>query len=103
MIIGDFHFVRPVMVPNKTDSELVIDANAVLAFAVTLQRFEPVAGRNPPVIQGRSAVQHQELSQRRLPEVGWRNPPASASYPETAGFGISKAADHIADSNTQRY
>ena len=103
MVIHDLDIPCIPTLEPEAYAPLVIDANAVLAFAVTLQRFEPVAGRNPQVTQSRSAVQHQELSQRRLPEFGWRNPPASASYPETAGLGISKAADHMPDSNTQRY
>lgn len=62
MIIRNFYFVGPVLEPHETNPELIVDANAVLSFAVTLQRLEPVTGRDPQVIQGRSAIQHQKLS-----------------------------------------
>jgi len=45
VIVNDFHFGRPFSSPDKADTPLVIDANAVLTLAITLQGFEPVAGR----------------------------------------------------------
>jgi hypothetical protein len=36
MIVRDFQFVRIAVMPSKVDAPLIVDANAVLAFAVPL-------------------------------------------------------------------
>ena len=46
MIINNLNFVYAVISPFKTDSPLIIDANAVLPFACPLQRFKPIRGRD---------------------------------------------------------
>ena len=37
--------------PAKADAPLIIDADAVLAEAVALQRFEAISRRHPQIIQ----------------------------------------------------
>jgi hypothetical protein len=46
MIVHNFHIKRPrgVIRPFKTNPPLVIDADAVPAFAITLKGFKPVSG-----------------------------------------------------------
>ena len=39
VIIGDFHFENVVVSPNKTDSILIVDADAVLALSVPAELF----------------------------------------------------------------
>jgi hypothetical protein len=46
MIIDYFDIVRISIIPFETDSPLLVDPDAVLAFSIPLQRFEPVSGRN---------------------------------------------------------
>jgi len=45
MVVYNFHIERPwgVFRPFKANSPLFVDANAVLAFAITLQPFESVS------------------------------------------------------------
>ena len=50
VIINDLDIVSIVLAPYKTDSPLIIDADAVLALAVAAQFFQMVAGRNPQVL-----------------------------------------------------
>jgi hypothetical protein len=45
VVIHDVDASRPVIGPNETKSELIIDTNAMLALPVALERFETVAGR----------------------------------------------------------
>ena len=52
MIVHDFDLIRAVAVPLKTQPPLVIDANAVLPFAVAFQGLKLVAGRHPQTGQG---------------------------------------------------
>jgi hypothetical protein len=43
VVVHDLNLVSAIQFPDKTDSPLVIDANAVLAFAIRSQRLELVA------------------------------------------------------------
>jgi len=45
MIIDDFNIVCISFSPNKTESPLLVDPDTVLPFAITVQRFQAVAGR----------------------------------------------------------
>jgi hypothetical protein len=49
--------------PSKTDPPPLVDADAVLAAPLALQRFEPIAGRHPEIIQRSRLVQHTQLAQ----------------------------------------
>ena len=42
MVGGDLDLVGIVVLPNETNAPLVVDTNAVLTFAVFLQRFQMV-------------------------------------------------------------
>lgn len=43
MVVHDFNISWAVVGPSEADAELIIDPDAVLAFAVALQGFQPVA------------------------------------------------------------
>jgi hypothetical protein len=47
MIINDFYIFRPAILPAKANAPLIAKANAVLTRAISLERFETVAGRRP--------------------------------------------------------
>jgi hypothetical protein len=57
MIIDNFHIVRVRVLPTETDAPLVIHSDAVLAFAVALQSFQPIARWNNQLSQVRGGVQ----------------------------------------------
>jgi len=69
VIIRDLNFVRVTLAPLETNAVLIVDANAVLAFAIAAQPLKPVAGRNEKVCQGRSRVQHLQFLERGFAEV----------------------------------
>jgi hypothetical protein len=66
MIIDDFHVpgVRPL--PDKADSEPVIDPDTILALAVPLQGFQLVTRRAAQVLESGRGIQNPKFSQGRL-------------------------------------
>src|SRR5882724_11353209 len=44
VIVRQFNVFWPIRGPDKANPELVIDADRVLARAITLERFKPIAG-----------------------------------------------------------
>jgi len=46
VIIHDFDIVSIAFAPNKADTKLIVDANAMLANSVAGEWFKPVAGWN---------------------------------------------------------
>ena len=51
MIVRNFNIMRSICLPNKADSILVIDSNALLTSPVSLQRFQPVPRWDAKVFQ----------------------------------------------------
>ena len=70
MIIDDFDVIRLAVAPDKTQPPLIVNADAVLAEPITLQRLQVIAGRYTQKIQGRGGMQLHQLSQyyRQLPD-----------------------------------
>lgn len=66
MIIYDFDFFRPAIRPVKANTPLIVNANAVLTGAISLERFETVAGRRPQIIQPISDFKLSEFAPRDL-------------------------------------
>jgi len=75
MVVNDFHRVGVRSFPVEADAPLVIDPNAVLACAVTLQDFQSVAGWGTKVTQPAGLVLPQQFDRFRL----CRSPGASAN------------------------
>jgi hypothetical protein len=51
VVIHDFDICGPARGPNKADAKLIVDANAVLASAITGQGFQAIPWRNPQIVQ----------------------------------------------------
>lgn len=58
MVIHDFNIIGIAVFPSKTNTPLPIDADAVLAGAVAVQRLKPVAGQGHKVLDGFCIVQN---------------------------------------------
>lgn len=69
VVVHDFDLIGAIGVPDKADTPLVIDADAVLSFAVPLERFQMVAGGNPQACQFRGRLQLQKLAPRHAFDV----------------------------------
>src|ERR1700679_1004701 len=93
VVVDDLYVVRVVVAPEETDTVLVVDANAVLPFAVPLQRLKPVSRWNLQVIQSKGRVENCQL----LPggkAYGCADAPALACFPKQLGVCIAEADDH---------
>ena len=62
MIIHDLNIPSIAVAPNKTDSPLVINADAVLTLAVPVKRLQTVAWRGSQISQFHNAVELAQLS-----------------------------------------
>lgn len=93
MIIDNFDLMRPVCLPAEADAPLIVDADGVLAFAVALEGFQPVAGRHAELDQFRDGVDLGELPQGRALDV--RREGADFLQLEQAGGVVAgKGTDH---------
>jgi len=64
VIVDNFYLVRVAISPHKTDSPLVIHADAVLPGAVSVQSMKPIAGRRPQIRELFRRVKRQQLPSR---------------------------------------
>jgi hypothetical protein len=64
VVVDDFHVVGVTVDPSEADAPSIVDADAVPAFAQTLQGFEPIGRRNAQIIQHRGIRQHAQLAAR---------------------------------------
>lgn len=70
MIVNDFYQIRSHIRPYEADTELVIDSNTVLAFAVSAERFKMITRRAAQERQRVGVVEHLQLSLSYCPERG---------------------------------
>jgi hypothetical protein len=93
MIVDDFDLLRAALRPSETDAPLVIDSNAPLSRAISLQKLEPIARRYPEIVESPCGVQQAQLAKRYGLNVE-RQAPASQSLPYSFGLSVAKADDH---------
>ena len=48
--------------PAKADAPLIVDPNAVLAFAIAFERFEAICRRRAQIVERSGVVEHTQLS-----------------------------------------
>lgn len=70
MIVDDLDIGRAAIRPNKTEPELVVQTNGMLALSVSVQGLEPVAGRKSKIVETSSVIQHQQFAFRDPDQVG---------------------------------
>jgi hypothetical protein len=70
MVIYDFDVLCASVRPAEAYAELVIDPDAVLTGAITLQGFQPIAGRHAKVIQSTGNLQLTQLPTRDGSDAG---------------------------------
>nr|BFF06767.1 hypothetical protein GCM10023233_17360 [Brevibacterium otitidis] len=63
-VVDDLHIARARRGPDEADAPLVVDLDAVLPRPVALQEFDPVAGRNPKLVELVRRVEKQQLHER---------------------------------------
>jgi hypothetical protein len=92
MVINYLDIVSVAPVPTETESPLIIDPNAVLALARAAQFFEPIARRNPQVLDRSGIVQHDELTTSGLFDSA--KTCGTSPIEERLGVLASKRSDH---------
>jgi len=70
VVIDNFNAGGMAVKPHKAHSPLGIDADAVLAFAVTFEGFELVARRHPQKLNDRGRVDLLQFAQRHGFKIG---------------------------------
>src|SRR5690606_37452422 len=92
VIINNLDIFRTSVRPAEADAPLVVDPDAVLAFPVTLQLFQPVARGRRQITQFSRRLQQGQFALRNLAD---RSPAAClASFIQVPGIGAAKALDH---------
>ena len=64
MIIYDLHIVIVIVLGRETDPVLIVDPDAVLSLAVSLERLQMIRGRDTQILQTSCIVDHDQFSQR---------------------------------------
>jgi hypothetical protein len=80
--------------PTEADAELVVDADAVLAGAVALQRFQPVARRHTQVVQPSGDLQLAQPAPRHRFDV--REARDAFAFRKRLRIGALERLDHSA-------
>lgn len=68
MIIRDFNTGRAGFDPDKADTIMAVDSNAVLSRSIFHQSFQPVAGRNLQLRQHPNRIKLIQLSRGDFPQ-----------------------------------
>lgn len=93
VIVHDFDIESIIALPDEAYAPLIVDADAVLAFAAALQRFKPVGGRYAQVFQSPRIVQHPEFAAGdRLDVAGQAL--RDLAGPDLFGFPVVETPDH---------
>lgn len=64
MVIHDLNVIRIAIKPYEANPSLVVDADAVLTGAISLQRFEAVAGKYSQVVQVAGLIEQPQFALR---------------------------------------
>src|SRR5438552_15048404 len=63
MVVGNLNVMGVAVAPAKADAPLVVDADAVLTFAIPDKFFQSIAWRHTEVLQRFRRIKESELSQ----------------------------------------
>lgn len=85
VVIDDLNVLRTFRGPHEAHAPLVVDANTVLAFAVTEKRLQSVTWGNAQILQHMSGVKHAQFLKGR----GFDVHPAADACEAKEGFGFT--------------
>ncbi|MCP1771378.1 hypothetical protein J2T38_000170 [Neisseria perflava] len=80
------------VLPNKTDTPLVVNANAVLALPIAAERFKAVAGRDAQEIQTCNGVELLQFAQCNPLNIGKALDPYALK--QSLGIFAGKISNH---------
>ena len=87
MVIDDLDLLSFPVIPDKTDSPLVIDSYTPLPSSISPEFFQPISRWDSHIIKGNRSVQHTELTQGNLLDVLGK-PAGTLSMKNIFGFFI---------------
>ena len=64
MVVNDLNPFWTSVAPPEADTPLIIDSDTVLSCSITAQMLEPVARRNPKILETTRGVNLPQLAQR---------------------------------------
>ncbi|HKD69922.1 MAG TPA: hypothetical protein VKB84_23995 [Candidatus Binataceae bacterium] len=91
-MFSDFDIFGIAVSPREADAVLIVNPNAVLAFPVAAQLFQPVARRNQEIGQSLRAIEGNQASKRHFSDAGKFLDPLAPEQPP--GFLGPEAPDH---------
>jgi hypothetical protein len=80
--------------PPEAHAELIVDSNAVLAFPVTAERLQPVAGRDSQILQVQGGMEGGQLPPGYASQICRRHSSAFPGVPELLRVLVGKGLDH---------
>src|SRR3989344_4537723 len=93
VIVHDLHVIGVAVAPREAYPPLIVDADAVLALAVALKGFKPIAGRHTQRIQHGRRIELQQLAPREALQ-GVRQFSGKVTEKELFGVLAPEALDH---------
>lgn len=94
VIVRYLDFMSVAVLPLETDAPLIVDSDAMLSFAISLQFLQVVRGRNLQVVQVFGVVDHAKLTKGHLLNV-YGQFPRSLSAVNLFSFFILERLDHL--------
>jgi len=68
VVIDDLYVLWAVRRPSETDPVLIVDSNAMLPFAITLQNLESISWRDPQILKDAGGSKSIQLLSTLPPE-----------------------------------
>ena len=69
MVVNDLNPFWTSVAPPEADTPLIIDSDTVLSCSITAQMLEPVARRNPKILETTRGVNLPQLAQRNASDA----------------------------------
>jgi hypothetical protein len=92
MVIDDLDVECTAIVPDKTDTPLIVNSNAVLARSLSFESLQRIAGRNLEIAESPSVIDHPQFPPGNMLNI-MREPAGSEPTPDQFGFA-PEALDH---------
>jgi hypothetical protein len=93
MIIYDLYPFSMAILPDETNPPLIIDADAVLPFAISLENLQPIRSWQPQIMESRGGVNRVELHEGSLLNIT-RKLARELPMEDSLGIPTEKRPDH---------
>jgi hypothetical protein len=70
MVVDDFDIGCVPFLPSETDAPLIVDSNAPRPASIPSELLEPIRWRNPQIRESGRGIEHAQLPQCNLLQVG---------------------------------